>query len=229
VSTLCLFILLGGSAVAAVKLSRNSVRSTHIKNGQVKRPDLGRNAVDSSKVNDGSLLSQDFAAGQLSPGPKGNQGDRGETGERGPHGEAGPGATKLVLDQPATGASALEPFATVGPFEFASICSLVGGEEVVASLRVRGGTAAEYQLAAVEATNDGGHTHKTTGGSVSPAGQAHTNLWNPAVVTAGNFRRFAGTILLKSGETVWTVTLNVLADARSPQSCHGWGSAVPAS
>jgi hypothetical protein len=94
-----------------VKLSRNSVRSTHIKNGQVKKADLGRNAVDSSKVKDGSLLSQDFAAGQLQPGPKG---DKGETGDRGPQGTAGPGAVKLVLDRPATGGSTLEPFATVG-------------------------------------------------------------------------------------------------------------------
>jgi len=224
---LCLFILLGGSAVAAVKLSRNSVRSTHIKNGQVKKADLGRNAVDSSRVKDGSLLSQDFAAGQLAPGPKG---DKGETGERGPQGTAGPGAVKLVLDRPATGGSTLEPFAEVGPFEFASICSLVGGDEIVASVRVRGGTAAQYEMATVEASNDAGHTNRTTGGPVNPAGGAYTDLWNPGVVVAGSFRRLAATILLKSEGTVWAVTLNVLADARAGSlSCHGLGSGVPAS
>jgi hypothetical protein len=42
VSTLCLFILLGGSAFAATRLSRNSVRSVHIKNGQVKTPTCAR-------------------------------------------------------------------------------------------------------------------------------------------------------------------------------------------
>ncbi len=65
VSTLCLFILLGGSAFAATRLSRNSVRSTHIKNGQVKRADLRASAVNSAKVGDASLLAQDFAPGQL--------------------------------------------------------------------------------------------------------------------------------------------------------------------
>jgi hypothetical protein len=64
VSTLCLFILLGGSAFAAVRLSKNSVRSKHIKNEQVRSVD----------VKNASLLSQDFAPGQL---PRGDKGDRG--------------------------------------------------------------------------------------------------------------------------------------------------------
>jgi hypothetical protein len=49
VSTMCLFILLGGSAVAAVKLQRNSVKGKHI----------ARNAITSPKVKNGSLLAQD--------------------------------------------------------------------------------------------------------------------------------------------------------------------------
>jgi Collagen triple helix repeat (20 copies) len=89
VSTLCLFILLGGSAVAAVRLSKNSVSSTHIKNGQVKRADLAANGVDSSKVDDGSLLSHDFAPGQVPRGEPGPQGERGPQGDQGPQGEQG--------------------------------------------------------------------------------------------------------------------------------------------
>jgi hypothetical protein len=85
VSTLCLFIVLGGSSYAAVTLKRNSVRSKHIKNGQVKRPDVARNAIDSSKVRDGSLLGQDFAAGQL---PVGATGQQGPPGPQGPAGSA---------------------------------------------------------------------------------------------------------------------------------------------
>jgi hypothetical protein len=88
-STLCLFIVLGGSSYAAVALKRNSVRSAHIKNGQVKRPDVGRNAIDSSKVRDESLLGQDFAPGQLSAGPRGPQGEPGPQGAQGAQGEQG--------------------------------------------------------------------------------------------------------------------------------------------
>jgi hypothetical protein len=229
VSTLCLFVLLGGSAVAAVQLSKNSVRSRHIKNGEVRTADLRAGAVNSRKVKDGSLLSQDFAAGQLTPGPKGDKGDPGAPGERGPQGEAGPGAVKLVFDVPATGAADPEPFATVGPFQFAVVCDLVGGEDVIFSLRVRGGTAAEYQLAAVDAPNDTGHMQRTGGGAISSVD--YTNLWNTGAIATGNFRRIAGTIQLKSGESVWTVTMNMLGDIRVPSAprCFGYGTAVPAS
>jgi hypothetical protein len=89
VSTLCLFIVLGGSAFAAVTLTKNSVRSVHIKNGQVKRPDVARNAINSSKVRDASLLAQDFAAGQLPVGPQGPSGPPGPQGAAGPQGPTG--------------------------------------------------------------------------------------------------------------------------------------------
>jgi hypothetical protein len=222
---LCLFIVLGGSAVAAVKLSRNSVRSTHIKNGQVKKADLARNAVDSSRVKDGSLLSQDFAAGQLTPGPKG---DKGETGERGPQGTAGPGAVKLVLDRPAidSGSFASETFALVGPWDFASRCGLIGGD-VEFRLEVRGGVGGEYQLAGLKSDDDVTITPRATGGAVLPA--SYTQIGS-AAPGPGHFTRLADTIQLKSGAEVWTVTLNVLADNRGPSPrCFGYGTAVPAS
>jgi hypothetical protein len=80
VATLALFIALGGSSYAAIKLAKNSVRSSHIKNAQVKRADLARNAVNSTKVADGSLLGEDFRAGQLPAGPQGPAGPKGDTG-----------------------------------------------------------------------------------------------------------------------------------------------------
>jgi hypothetical protein len=213
--------------VAAVQLSKNSVRSRNIKNGEVRSADLHAGAVNSRKVKDRSLLAEDFAAGQLTPGPKG---DKGDTGERGAQGEAGPGAAKLLLDQPATGGAGPEPFATVGPFEFAFVCDLVGGEDLIPSLRVRGGTAAAYQLAGVDALNDAGHTNKTSGGAVPAADQPPTNVWNTGLVSTGNFRRMAGTIQLNSGASVWTVTFNILADNRDGANprCFGYGTGVPA-
>jgi len=87
------FIALGGTSFAAVTLSRNSVRSEHIKNGQVKRADLARNAVTSRKVRNGSLLSADFRAGQLPAGP---QGPKGDTGPKGDPGQQGPAGTPAV-------------------------------------------------------------------------------------------------------------------------------------
>jgi hypothetical protein len=55
VSTLCLFIVLGGGAYAAVTLPKNSVGSKQIK----------KNAVTSPKVKDGSLTAADVKSGQF--------------------------------------------------------------------------------------------------------------------------------------------------------------------
>jgi len=80
VATIALFVALGGSSFAAIALSKNSVKSKHIAKGQVKGPDIGRNAVTSKKVRNLSLLAADFKAGQLPAGPKGDPGQPGEPG-----------------------------------------------------------------------------------------------------------------------------------------------------
>jgi hypothetical protein len=73
---LALFVALGGTAYAAATIGssdiqNNAVRSRHIKDGEVKNHDLAANSVGTGKVIDGSLLKQDFKAGQL---PKGDPG-----------------------------------------------------------------------------------------------------------------------------------------------------------
>lgn len=97
VSTLCLFVLLGGSAYAAVSLSRGSVKSRHI----------ARNAVSSAKVKDGSLLRRDFRAGQVPAGEPGSQGPAGPAGAAGTAGAPGaagmPGVTGSAGPPGATG------------------------------------------------------------------------------------------------------------------------------
>jgi hypothetical protein len=77
VATLALFLALGGTAFAAVALTKNSVKSRHIGKGQVRAADIGKNAVTSAKVKNRTLLASDFKAGQLSAGPKGDPGEPG--------------------------------------------------------------------------------------------------------------------------------------------------------
>ena len=76
IALLGLFVALGGTTYAAATIGAanikdDAVRSRHVKDGEVKNPDLGANAVRSAKVADGSLLKQDFKAGQLPRGPAG--------------------------------------------------------------------------------------------------------------------------------------------------------------
>ncbi len=58
VSTLCLFVLLGGSAYAATALKRGSVKGKHI----------AKNAITSSKVKNRSLRAGDLATGVVQLG-----------------------------------------------------------------------------------------------------------------------------------------------------------------
>lgn len=85
VALLALFIALGGSSYAALRLPRNSVGSAQLKN----------NSVTSPKVKAGSLLLSDFQASQWSllRGPQGERGPQGSSGAPGLDGARGaPGA-----------------------------------------------------------------------------------------------------------------------------------------
>jgi hypothetical protein len=70
ISCLALFVALGGTSYAAIKLPKNSVGGKQIK----------KNAVTSAKVKNGSLLTKDFKSGQIPAGAKGDKGDKGDPG-----------------------------------------------------------------------------------------------------------------------------------------------------
>jgi len=70
VAYLALFIALGGTSYAAIKLPRNSVGSKQLRS----------NSVTSAKVRNGSLRISDFQSGALKRGPRGPQGPAGPAG-----------------------------------------------------------------------------------------------------------------------------------------------------
>ena len=66
VSTLALCIAVsGGTVYAATHLSRNSVTSRTIKNGQVRTPDIGTGVVTSSKLRDRAVTARKIAPGAV--------------------------------------------------------------------------------------------------------------------------------------------------------------------
>jgi hypothetical protein len=70
ISTLCLFLVLGGgAAVAATKLGRSSVGTEQLKGEAVTKGKLAPNSVNSKKVVDGSLTGEDIAASSLGKVP----------------------------------------------------------------------------------------------------------------------------------------------------------------
>jgi hypothetical protein len=92
IATLALFLALGGGAYAALKLPKNSVGSKQIK----------ANAVNSSKVKDGSLLAGDFKTGQIPAGPRGLQGLPGSPGSKGDTGDVARWTSSIVPNEEIT-------------------------------------------------------------------------------------------------------------------------------
>lgn len=104
---LALFVALGGTSYAAVRVGssqivNNSIRSKDIRNGHVTSRDIKNNDVRSHDVRNGTLRAIDFQPGQLPagaagrPGPPGGTGPAGERGEQGQQGERGPAGANGV-------------------------------------------------------------------------------------------------------------------------------------
>ncbi len=117
VSTLCLFLLLGGGAAyARSHLAKNSVGTKQIR----------KNAVNSAKVKNHSLRAADFKNGQLPAGPKGDQGPPGLRGEAGPRGPAGT-ARAWALVTSSGKITKGEGVASVHPISTGSYCVFLEG------------------------------------------------------------------------------------------------------
>ncbi|MGN6587100.1 MAG: hypothetical protein ACTHKT_06440 [Solirubrobacterales bacterium] len=68
-SSIAIFLVLGGAAFAAVKLPKNSVGTKQLKNNAVTTAKIKNNAVNGAKVKDGSLTGADLNLGSLGTVP----------------------------------------------------------------------------------------------------------------------------------------------------------------
>lgn len=75
VSTICLFLALGGVAYAGTKLAKGSVGVNQLKAEAVTKPKLHANSVNSKKVVDGSLTGADIASSTLGKVPAADHAD----------------------------------------------------------------------------------------------------------------------------------------------------------
>jgi hypothetical protein len=97
VALAALFVALGGTSYAALKLPKGSVGTSQLK----------KNAVTSPKVKPGSLLLSDFKSAERSRlrGPQGAQGPQGPQGPQGVQGNTGaPGTARAFGSFTSTGA-----------------------------------------------------------------------------------------------------------------------------
>lgn len=85
ISTLCLFMLLGGVAYAATQLPKNSVGAKQIKNGSITGKEIKKGTIDAGKLTPGTVATL-----------KGTKGDAGPAGAQGPQGTTNSGAYATV-------------------------------------------------------------------------------------------------------------------------------------
>ena len=99
-ATLALFAALGGSSYAALNLPKNSVGPKQLR----------ANAVTSTKVKPGSLLTSDFRRSQRAA-LRGRRGSRGAPGSAGPQGPAGPEGSARAFAQVSGDGVVFQPLA----------------------------------------------------------------------------------------------------------------------
>ena len=224
VSVIALFVALGGSSYAAVKLSANSVRSKHIKNGQVRSVD----------VKDSGLRARDFAPGQLPQGARGDAGPRGEAGAKGDKGDAGPGAEAISyvadtefygdVNENALPAGALDTVAAVGPWTVKVLCYRTNDfDQARVALYVSGDGVAEW-IGGVS-SNDGEPFMATGGVNLSPSSDQRVGR---GAIAGSGYSRTAFDVQLRSGSAAATLSFNGVADWTA-DTCTVGGTIVPGS
>lgn len=93
VACACLFVVLGGDAVAkdATTAAKKLITGKQVKNRSLTAADVKKGSLTGTEVKDGSLSPADFkgsvAGPKGDPGPKGDAGPKGDKGEPGPVGQ----------------------------------------------------------------------------------------------------------------------------------------------
>lgn len=96
-STVAVFLALGGTSYAVTKLPKGSVGARELGKGAVTTEKLAKAAVTGETVRDGSIAGADLAAGALVPGPRGPRGSQGPAGKDGANGTNGTSAGETLL------------------------------------------------------------------------------------------------------------------------------------
>lgn len=210
VSTLCLFLLLGGGAYAATQIPRHSVGTRQLKNHAVTPRKISKSAKKSLR------------------------GKRGLTGPRGTRGAAGPGAVSLFKagakpdDDPNTDAA--PPFhalAKAGPWSVGYRCrSHDELSDVPSTELVVEGPAGEFRASLIHSTND----YVATAKPATSGGATYSSFENVvAGIQAGHpdYDRESGTVLVNTpAGRILTIDFSIVTDFRNASpTCSVYGSA----
>ena len=191
IACIALSISLSGVGYAAVTIPRNSVGTVQLK----------KNAVNSAKVKNGSLVARDFRAGQLLAGPRGPagpQGVKGATGRTGPQGVKGAtGSTGPQGGEGATGRTGAQGLeGPAGPRGEQGASGTDGSPGLQGPEGPRG---AEGQAGPAGPSGLATITRPTANLFTQPAGGGNTGFGTTSVICPNNSRVIGGGVEITTG------------------------------
>lgn len=182
ISTLCLFMLLGGGAYAATQLPKNSVGAKQIKNGAITGKEIKKGTIDASKLTAGAVTTL--------KGAKGDAGAVGPQGAQGPQGLTNGGAYATVgLDEGPAFVGSHPGFAAVAKPE---------STEGIYCLTPTPGTNIDHPLASVDLGNSGGGKSKFA----EPMGDGFVVACEPGQLEIRTFEMLGEPLILEPSNSV---------------------------
>ncbi|HKP21231.1 MAG TPA: hypothetical protein VJT68_06920 [Thermoleophilaceae bacterium] len=214
ISSLCLFIVLGGSAVAAV-----TITGKQVKNG----------SLTSADIRNGTLRGADLQPGLLSPAaPSGNgatgaQGPKGDTGPQGPKGDPGPGAVPIAFSLPMGDFQMHQ--VDVGTWTIGFTCTpREDRPQVQIWAQTDAGAEGRLEFAGIRDDSMGGTFVTASGTVVDTQNRGVESRWAPD----GGYANVELDLQYRSGQTAGTVSVHVMADDRNNAAkCTVAGTAIP--
>jgi hypothetical protein len=238
ISSLCLFIVLGGSAVAAVTITGRQVKngsltSADIRNGTLRGVDLQPGLLSPGGQSGSGAPGAQGPAGQQ--GPAGPQGAAGSDGQPGPQGPAGPQGPKGDKGDPGSGAVPIAFSLPMGDFQMHQVdvgtwkigftCTpLEDRPQVQIWAETDAGAEGRLEFAGIRDDSMGGTFLMASGPVVDTQNRGVESRWAPD----GGYANVQLDLQYRSGQKAGTVSVHVMADDRNNAArCTVAGTAIP--
>jgi hypothetical protein len=217
VALVALFVALGGSAYAALKLPKNSVGAAQLKKSAVTPTKLSPAAKAAL-----STPGPKGQAGARGPeGPRGDSGPRGNSGLKGDTGAAGPGATILNWDEAASATPAVKTIGTALGVTFSAECSIPNPGEAAVKLFVLPSDGSLRWDVGTEATDNGTNEGRSTSTNAPPGTVLSPTQVAGATAEAGGRQSDHNSQIVELAPDRGYLNLHTTASTQnSTQTCH---------
>lgn len=235
VSTICLFIVLGGSAYAATTITskqvkNNSLKGVDIKNGSLTKADFRKGVLPGATTPGdqapGPQGPQGPAGSQGAPGANGGDGAAGQPGSPGPkgdRGDAGPGTVTPIALELDIGEFQLREFDAGGATVAFNCTNREDRPQVQIWARTDDDAAGRLDWVGIRSHSSDQSFITNSGTPVDTAVRSLDSRWAPA----GGWAAVGLDVQYRSGSRAATVSVHMAADDRNDK-CTIAGTAVSA-